>query len=103
MSSIGRQKATVAFMIRYYCRKKHGGPELCDACGELTRYALARLDSCPHGERKPSCSRCAIHCYAPERRRAIKDVMRFVGPRMLYLAPLEFMRHLRGSGRSAAS
>lgn len=102
-TAIERQKDTIAFMIGYYCGKKHGRAGPCEDCAGLRDYALARLDGCPFGERKPSCARCRIHCYAGSMRQSIREVMRFVGPRMLYLMPLEFMRHLRAFRHSGAS
>lgn len=96
-SKIEREKRIVETMIRSYCSGKHGGGGLCDSCSELLEYARLRLDSCPHGERKPFCSRCATHCYAKARREEIREVMRYSGPRMLWIMPLEFLRH--GFGR----
>ena len=49
-----REKETVTLMIRLYCRKKHGGKELCPACAELDAYARLRSDKCPFMETKPS-------------------------------------------------
>ncbi len=88
-----RGKATIQFMIGQYCRLKHGSAQACPDCARLCAYALARLDSCRYGEGKPSCKACPTHCYAPAQRQAIREVMRFIGPRMVYLGPWEFIRH----------
>ncbi|MBD9245121.1 MAG: nitrous oxide-stimulated promoter family protein [Coriobacteriaceae bacterium] len=34
-----------------------------------------------------------MHCYAPAQRQAIKDVMRYAGPRMLLSHPAMTVRH----------
>ena len=49
---IAREKETVELMIRLYCRKKEKNTVLCPDCEELLRYAHARLDRCPFGEKK---------------------------------------------------
>ena len=55
---IAREKETVELMIRLYCRKKEKNTVLCPDCEELLRYAHARLDRCPFGEKKSSCKKC---------------------------------------------
>lgn len=92
-SRIAREKATIQFMIGHYCRLKHGSAQLCPDCARLCDYALARLDSCRYGEQKPSCKACTTHCYTPAKRQGIREVMRYIGPRMVYLGPWEFIRH----------
>ena len=59
-----------------------------------SRYARTRLSRCPHGNGKPSCRRCTIHCYTPLMRERIRIVMRSVGPRMLLVSPITAIRHL---------
>lgn len=93
---IDREKRIVRFMIGYYCRRRHGRAReagLCAECGALADYAEARLSACRFGASKPSCGKCRVHCYSPRSRARIKDVMRFTGPRMLFLMPLEYLRH----------
>ena len=91
---IAQEKKTVEFMIRLYCRKKEKKAALCPECAELLRYAHARLDHCPLGEKKSPCKKCAVHCYKPAMRERMKRVMRFSGPRMLLYAPREAIRHV---------
>lgn len=80
-------------MIRLYCRGNHGGREgLCAECGELLAYAARRLDKCPYRP-KPSCRNCPAHCYTPENRARIKEVMRYAAPRMLLRRPLLALKH----------
>lgn len=94
MTRIGWEKKVVGIMIRLYCRKKEGNEQLCGNCKRLLAYACARLDHCPFGERKTVCKHCPVHCYKPELRQQIRDVMRFAGPRMLFYHPLTALRHL---------
>lgn len=94
MSSVRKEKDTVAFMIRFYCRRKHGGRDLCPECRELLEYAERRLDMCPFGDSKKSCRHCRIHCYRPEMRERIREVMRYSGPRMFLFSPLEALKHI---------
>ena len=91
-----REKRMVSEMIALYCRKKHGtrGGELCPECAELEAYARVRSDRCPFMETKTFCSNCRVHCYRPEMREKIREVMRFSGPRMLFHHPVTAVRHL---------
>ena len=94
MTKIEQEKRVVEQMIRLYCRKREGNPELCADCRELLDYARARLDRCKFGEEKSTCQRCPIHCYRPEMREKIRAVMRWSGPRVLLYHPLSAIRHL---------
>ena len=89
-----REKETVSLMIRLYCRKKHGGKELCPACAELDAYARLRSDKCPFMETKTFCSNCKVHCYKKDMREKIREVMRFSGPRMIFHHPIMAIRHV---------
>lgn len=95
-SRIGKEKRVVEQMIRLYCRKKEGNASLCPDCEALLQYAFVRLDRCRFGEEKTSCKRCPVHCYKPAMRDRMREVMRFAGPRMLWHAPWEAIRHLLG-------
>ena len=66
--------------IDVYCTQHHNSQKknMCDECGELFDYARTRLENCPH-DPKPACKNCTTHCYKPEYREKIKDVMRFSG------------------------
>ncbi len=97
-----REKETVALMIRLYCRKKHGEKKnLCPDCEALSVYAMQRSDKCPFMETKTFCSNCRVHCYKPEMRERIREVMRFSGPRMLLHSPWMAIRHVIESKKEA--
>ena len=81
-------------MLAIYCRGRHGSTvELCPECRALFAYAMDRRNKCSFGDKKPSCSDCPIHCYQPARRAAIRDVMRYAGPRMLVYHPVLALKH----------
>ena len=83
-------------MVEIYCRKKHDSDKgvLCEECAELLDYAFRRLEKCPKGNAKSSCRKCEIHCYAPARREKMRQVMRYVGPRMIFIHPWSALLHL---------
>ncbi len=89
-----REKEVVSLMISLYCRKKHGTKELCPQCAALDAYAKSRSDHCPFMESKTFCSNCKVHCYKPEMREKIRQVMAFSGPRMIFYHPVLAVRHL---------
>lgn len=90
-----REKAIVSDMIALYCRKQHKSKgELCSDCRELKEYAMLRSDKCPFMETKTFCSNCKVHCYKPEMREKIRQVMVFSGPRMMFHHPITAIRHV---------
>lgn len=98
-----KEKKLIPVMIRKYCAGNHGAERraqgadrkgVCAECGELTAYALFRLEKCPFKADKKFCSFCKIHCYKPEMRDKIKAVMKYSGPRMLFTHPLFALSHV---------
>ncbi len=90
-----RERRTVEAMVFLFCRGTHGtrgGP--CDDCGRLLECALHRLHRCPFQERKTTCANCSVHCYSPEMRERIREVMRYSGPRMLLRHPVRAILHI---------
>jgi len=83
-----QDKETIRRMIALYARHHKGFDT------SLADYACRRLEHCRYGEDKPACKDCPIHCYAPEKREAMKRVMRWAGPRMLFYSPRATLRHL---------
>lgn len=82
-------------MIQLYCRKKHGvgKGELCSECDAVNQYAQRRLEKCPFGDDKGACKDCSIHCYKPEMREKVQEMMRFSGPRLILYHPLDVFIH----------
>lgn len=91
---IRREQEIVLKMIHIYCKKKHHQKELCNECQDLSDYAMKRLSFCQFGEEKTACAKCPIHCYKPEYRHRIREVMRFSGPWMLLYHPIESIKHI---------
>lgn len=110
---------------RIYCEGKHADREkrplesagadlgvygkpvvVCDECAELLAYAEKRRALCPQdkpGAPKPFCSHCETHCYKPEMRELMRDVMRYAGPRsMLHGHAVDGVRHMIEGRKHAA-
>ncbi|NOY43571.1 MAG: nitrous oxide-stimulated promoter family protein [Planctomycetes bacterium] len=98
--SLRQEMHTLRAMIRLFCVPQHRTPPLCESCSELLEYAEQRLAKCPFGEKKPACQECHVHCYTPEMRSRITDVMRFAGPRMFFHQPIMTLRHWFHTTRS---
>ena len=91
---LDREKRTVAAMIEIYCHARHRPVDgLCTECEQLYSYAIERIDKCPFKQDKPTCAKCAVHCYKPEMREKVRQVMRYAGPRMLLMHPVLSLRH----------
>ncbi|MBB5265013.1 hypothetical protein HNP82_002152 [Catenibacillus scindens] len=92
-----QEKATMEIMVRIYCRgsrhKRTG--ELCPECEALLSYANSRTDSCPFMETKTFCSACKVHCYSPKMQEKVRQIMRYSGPRMLFVHPVIALRHMK--------
>jgi superfamily II helicase len=86
--------STVTTMIEIYCKGNHGQEELCDECFELAEYADLRVKNCKFGDEKPVCAKCTVHCYKPEMREKIREVMRYSGPRMIK-HPVMLLKHVK--------
>ena len=98
-----REKEMVSDMILLYCQRQHKTlrkasglkkTDLCPECAELEDYARMRSDKCPFMETKTFCSNCRTHCYRPDMRKKIREVMRFSGPRTIFCHPVIAIRHL---------
>ncbi len=93
MNKIEREQQTVRKMIALYCRHRLKQAKMSEEYSYLADYACRRLELCRFGEEKDSCKRCPVHCYAPKEREQIREVMRWMGPRMILYAPKETLRH----------
>lgn len=83
-------------MIEIYCHGNHHTKKgnLCHECEELKEYSLFRLSKCPFKVNKGFCSFCKIHCYKPDMRQKIKEVMKYSGPRMTFTHPIFSFTHV---------
>lgn len=93
---LGREWRTLDAMIAITCKDLHGGRRrhLCAECDALRGYAHLRLTRCPFGPEKPTCANCKVHCYKPEMRERVRQVMRHAGPKMLLRHPVLALLHL---------
>lgn len=101
MDRLTREKETVSRMISLFCQKKHhetrliqSPHKLCENCQALEIYAHQRLEHCRWHEQKPACSKCTTHCYAKKPQAAIREVMKYSGPRMLFKQPYFALMHI---------
>ena len=83
---------TIGKMMAIYCHDRHGGKELCADCAGLLAYAADRLRLCPHPP-NPACKNCPTHCYLPENRERMREVMKYAGPRMPLRHPWLTLKH----------
>ncbi len=83
-------------MIEIYCHGNHHtkGKVLCKECEELKEYSLFRLSKCPFKKNKKFCSFCKIHCYKPDMKVKIKEVMKYSGPKMMFSHPIFSISHV---------
>ena len=72
------EKKPIPVMIRTYCRGNHKP--------ERKAEGVKR--------NKGFCSYCKIHCYKPEYRAEMKEVMKYSGPKMLFSHPIFAMSHV---------
>jgi len=87
-------KNTVEAMVKIYCSGHHDVKRgLCRECASLLDYAKLHLDKCPFGGKKPTCTKCTIHCYDPSIRPKITAIMKYAGPRMISKHPILVLRH----------
>lgn len=94
-----KEQYVVEEMIRLYCRKNHPKAKrqkglMCPECQELLNYARLRSKKCPFMKEKTFCANCKVHCYKPEMREQIRQVMRFSGSKMLLYHPVLAIWHL---------
>ena len=90
-----QEKKMVTQMIQVYCRGMHHTKgKMCSECQVLSDYGYMRSDKCPFMETKTFCSNCKVHCYKPEMREKIREVMRYSGPRMIFHHPAAAIRHV---------
>lgn len=101
-----REKKTISQMVALYCagnhcievrtKKAYCGEEVCPECLAVDAYAVKRTERCQRMNVKMSCETCGNHCYQPEQREKIRQVMRWSGPRMLGKHPFAAIRHMIG-------
>lgn len=94
MNRIDWEKRTVRKMIELYCRHHLKQKIMSEEYELLAAYACQRLEHCKFGESKKPCGQCPVHCYAPQKRQHIREVMRWAGPRMILYSPKDAIVHI---------
>lgn len=89
-----REKKTLEIMIQLYCKRKEGNKVLCPECQKVLDYACRKVDNCKLKEKKKTCRLCPVHCYEPQMREKIREIMRWSGPRMMFFHPIIAIKHL---------
>lgn len=101
----------LARFIRIYCHAKHAGkiggevvlPEelqprrrgqstICSDCMALLEHGIRKRNLCPLNP-KPTCRKCHIHCYSPEYRQKIREIMSFSGRKLLLRGRIDYLWH----------
>ena len=102
-----REFKTIQTMVKLYCKDHHQtdvtDAPICSDCKKLIEYAKMRLSRCPFQEHKPTCGKCAIHCYQPKMRNKIVKIMRYSGPKMIWKNPIMAIQHLFDSLKEVPS
>ena len=74
----------------------HGLPfcryPVCRDCCDFLLYAFQRRLRCPL-EEKPLCKHCPVHCYKPEYRQKVREIMRFSGRHLILRGRLDMLWH----------
>lgn len=65
---------------------------VCKECRKFLLYALERRLRCPL-EEKPLCKHCPVHCYKPEYREKVREIMRFSGRHLIMRGRLDLLWH----------
>ncbi len=86
--------------IQVYCDTKHNeaeksekdGLNLCPECHETMDYSRTRRELCPL-DPKPACKNCEIHCYKPDQRQKIREIMRHSGMHLIKRGRIDMLFH----------
>lgn len=93
-----REKNTLKAMFYIFCSGKGHARDkkssLCGNCSLLYDYACKRIDLCPFSHDKPTCVKCPVHCYDKNSREAVKEIMRYSGPKMPLRHPFLSAMHV---------
>jgi hypothetical protein len=101
----------LARFIELFCHAKHNStvtdavpvPEilqskgkrrlvLCQDCAGLLEHGMRKRAFCPLNP-KPACKNCRIHCYTPEYRQKIREIMAYSGKKMVLRGRLDYLWH----------
>ncbi len=109
---IAKDLRVLGKFVETFCRNKHRGAatepfrmsglcldatnlgkrRLCADCRRLLAHAVAKRARCPL-DPKPVCRLCPVHCYAPDYRARIREVMKFSGRHLILRGRLDLLLH----------
>jgi hypothetical protein len=72
--------------------KKGPKQTLCPDCAELLEHGMKKRAACPL-DPKPTCKSCHVHCYTPEQRLKVREIMAYSGRRMILRGRLDYLWH----------
>lgn len=65
---------------------------VCTECRDFLLYAIQRRLRCPL-DPKPVCKHCPVHCYKPDYRQKVREVMRFSGKHLMLRGRIDLLWH----------
>ncbi len=65
---------------------------VCKECSDFLLYAFERRLHCPL-EDKPICKHCTVHCYKPDHREKVREIMRFSGQHLIKRGRFDLLWH----------
>lgn len=65
---------------------------VCTECRDFLLYAFERRLRCPLEDR-PVCKHCPVHCYKPEYRKKVREIMRFSGQYLIRRGRFDLLWH----------
>ena len=92
-----KELKTVRKMIEIYCKGQHRrkSGDLCESCAELMHLCRSKGRAMPTYGRKKHFVPCAKHTVMHRPiGNELKEVMRYSGPRMLWIHPIMTIRHI---------
>jgi uncharacterized paraquat-inducible protein A len=69
---------------------KDSAKTICLECAELLEHGMKKRAACPL-DPKPTCKSCHIHCYTPEQRQKVREIMAYSGRRMILRGRLDYL------------
>lgn len=71
---------------------KRPSKTICVECAGLLDHGIKKRALCPL-DPKPTCKRCHVHCYTPEYREKIREIMAYSGRKMILRGRLDYLWH----------
>lgn len=96
-SSFSVQQRQPLYLVRgmtlLYCKRMHGGHDLCPQCAALIEFETQRISQCSGKEEGVSCLKCTRQCYPDAVRLKLNHIIRWAEPKMHWRKPILLARH----------